>query len=64
MITTIKKDLDMMREWATSLCSRLDKEDADIRHVAFALDWFYGFAKSKIEERRTAEGKTAGINEP
>lgn len=49
-------DLDMMNEWATSLCSRLD--NIDLRHADIGLEWFYSFAKSKIkraEELRAIE---------
>jgi len=53
-------DLDMMNEWATSLCSRLD--NIDLRHADIGLEWFYSFAKSKIkraEELRAIESVDA-----
>lgn len=40
-------DLDMMKEWSDSLCSRL--QTMDLRHASIALEWFYSFGKSKIE---------------
>lgn len=50
------EDLEMMTEWAESLCSRL--ESMDLRHAQIALEWFHSFAKSKIqraEELRAIE---------
>lgn len=56
---TGSEDLLMMTEWAESLCSRL--ESMDLRHAGIAIEWFYGFAKSKIqraEELRAIEASS------
>ncbi len=44
-------DLDMMKEWASSLRWRLPT--MDLHYAEIALEWFYSYAKSHI--KRTEE---------